>query len=413
MAPAVENRRTFPGRIRIRLRDDPGGSVQFATRAPKSVPLAIMFGVLFAIFATIDYFKIRELFDPRGDTVASMTGALFDGFWALIWTVGVLILLGLALLTLFYREAARLTGDRLIHISRLGPLRVLFEYELARIRELCIRNERGLGRIDFEYDGTPVSLGQAMDRAVAEQYVKTITEAMGAVVPTTTPRDIEAVRPVNPVSQPVSDRGYLPAIFLVAANLVPVAGVLLFDWNVAELMVLFWAENVVIGVYALLKMAVISRWGVVVMGPLFLGHYGAFMAIHFMLVYYMFVRGFSAGPEPGASAALAALFVPLWPALLAMVVSHGVSFFYNFLGRREYVGRTMNQQTVEPYQRMALLQVSLIFGAWPVLLMGQPLPGLLLLVALKIVMDLRAHFKERGGQPKKERPERKRPPLPE
>ena len=115
----------------------------------------------------------------------------------------------------------------------------------------------------------------------------------------------------------------------------------------------------------------------------------------------MFVRDFSAaGPEPAASAALAALFVPLWPALLAMFVSHGVSFFYNFLGRREYVGKTMKQQTVEPYQRMVLLQVSLILGAWPVLLLGQPWPGLLLLVALKIVMDLRAHFKERGGRAK-------------
>ena len=109
-----------------------------------------MFGVMFAILATIDYFKIRELFGQRSDTVFSMTGAWFDGFLALIWTVGVLFLLGCTLLTLFYREAARLTGNSLIHISRLGPLRVLFEYELARIRELGIRNERGLGRIDFE-----------------------------------------------------------------------------------------------------------------------------------------------------------------------------------------------------------------------------------------------------------------------
>src|SRR5207342_1534600 len=84
---------------------------------------------------------------------------------------------------------------------------------------------------------------------------------------------------------------------------------------------------------------------------------------------------------------VAALFVPLWPALLAMVVSHGVSFFWNFLGRREYVGRTIKQQMTEPYQRMILLHITIIFGAWPVLLMGQPLPALLLLVVLKIVMD--------------------------
>ena len=175
---------------------------------------------------------------------------------------------------------------------------------------------------------------------MAEQHVKTIVEAIEARrADGRSPRAIEPVRRPNLVSQPAAGNRFLSVIFLVAANLVPVVGVLLFDWNVAELMVLFWAENVVIGVYALLKMAAISRWGVIVTGPLFLAHYGAFMAIHFMLVYYMFVRGNGAGPEPLASTALAALFVPLWPALLAMVVSHGVSFFWNFLGRREYVGR--------------------------------------------------------------------------
>ena len=73
-----------------------------------------------------------------------------------------------------------------------------------------------------------------------------------------------------------------------------------------------------IGVYALLKMAVISRWGVVVMGPLFLGHYGAFMAIHFMAVYYLFVRGIpDVSPEPASwNGARGTLPPASWPALL-------------------------------------------------------------------------------------------------
>ena len=401
MAQAVESRKVFPGRVRFRLKDDAGGSVLLALPGQKSVPLAIMFGVMFVIFASVDFINIRRLFEYQSDTVFHLSGAFFDGFFVLVWTMGVLFLLGATLLMLFYREKARISGDRLIHVMRLGPLHVLIEYELARIRHMSVENEQGLGRIDFDYDGTPVSLGNAMDRAVAEQHVKTIAEATGALVPIPMPRAIDPVRPPNLVNQTAAGNPFLSAIFLVAANLVPVVGVLLFDWNVADLMVLFWAENVVIGVYALLKMAAISRLGVIVEGPLFLGHYGAFMTIHFMLVYYMFVRRNGAGPEPLASTALAALFVPLWPALLAMVVSHGVSFFYNFLGRREYVGRTMGQQMAEPYQRMVLMHFTIIIGAWPVLLMGQPLPALLVLVLLKIVMDLRAHLKERRAAAQK------------
>ena len=353
-----------------------------------------MLGGMFVIFASVDFINIRGMFEHRVDTVIGLAGLFFDGFWVLAWTVGVLFLFGATLMTLFYRETARISDDVLIHIARLGPLHILLEYELARIRNVRVENAKKLGRIRFDYAGGTISLGNAMDPAVAEQHVKAIAEAIGGLVPVPEPPAIEPVRSARVVSRPAAAGGYLSIIFLVAANFVPVAGVLLFDWNVTDLMVLFWAENVVIGVYALLKMAVISRWGVVVMGPLFLGHYGAFMAIHFMAVYYLFVRGIT-DVSPESATALAGLFLPLWPALLALFVSHGVSFFYNFLGRREYVDRTMRQQTAEPYQRMALLHVTLIFGAIPVQVMGQPLLALLVLVALKIVMDLRAHLKER------------------
>ncbi|MGA9779521.1 MAG: DUF6498-containing protein [Verrucomicrobiia bacterium] len=38
-------------------------------------------------------------------------------------------------------------------------------------------------------------------------------------------------------------------IALVLANLVPVAGVFLFGWEIFPLMFLFWSENVIIGVF--------------------------------------------------------------------------------------------------------------------------------------------------------------------
>lgn len=108
----------------------------------------------------------------------------------------------------------------------------------------------------------------------------------------------------------------------------------------------------------------------------------------------MFVR------ENGAHGA----FPPAVAAILGVLINHGVSFFYNFIGRREYVGRTMKQQIAEPYQRMIPLHFTIIIGAWPVLLLGQPLPALLLLVALKIVMDRRAHLREHAAAMRKNTP---------
>src|SRR4051794_13280890 len=45
-------------------------------------------------------------------------------------------------------------------------------------------------------------------------------------------------------------------IALVLANLVPVFGVLVLHWEVFPLMFLFWSENVIVGVFNVLKMLV-------------------------------------------------------------------------------------------------------------------------------------------------------------
>jgi putative flippase GtrA len=114
-----------------------------------------------------------------------------------------------------------------------------------------------------------------------------------------------------------------------------------------------------------------------------------------VFVYYLFVRGIGAtGPESPAGTALAELFVPLWPALLALVVSHGVSFITNFLGRKEYVGRTVRDLMGEPYKRIIILHVTIILGGGMILLLGSPLPALILLIGLKTVVDFGAHRKE-------------------
>ncbi len=75
-------------------------------------------------------------------------------------------------------------------------------------------------------------------------------------------------------------------------------------------------------------------------------------------------------------------------------MSHGVSFVTNFLGEKEYVERKVSEQMGEPYKRIVILHVTIIFGGWAIMLLGSPLPALILLIGLKTVVDLRAHRKE-------------------
>ena len=44
------------------------------------------------------------------------------------------------------------------------------------------------------------------------------------------------------------------AYALIFANMMPVSGVALFDWNVVTILVLYWAESVVIGILNVLRL---------------------------------------------------------------------------------------------------------------------------------------------------------------
>ncbi|MFC1689622.1 DUF6498-containing protein, partial [Pseudomonadota bacterium] len=150
-----------------------------------------------------------------------------------------------------------------------------------------------------------------------------------------------------------------------------------------------------IGFFNVCKIAVIGRWFALAAGPFFLGHFGGFMAVHFLFIYMFFVKGPDAmDSADGDLAEVARLFLILWPALLALAISHSYSFFNNFLGRGEYKGRTVSGQMSEPYARIVFMHLVLIFGGGLSLVLGQTELVLIVVIAAKIFVDLKAHVRE-------------------
>lgn len=106
-------------------------------------------------------------------------------------------------------------------------------------------------------------------------------------------------------------------IALVLSNLVPIAGVFLFHWDVFPLLFLFWLENVVIGVINVVKillaggifqnsssrdiskepMAALSiGWGVKLFTAVFFSiHYGLFTFVHGVFLVAIFGGGLHHG----------------------------------------------------------------------------------------------------------------------
>lgn len=205
---------------------------------------------------------------------------------------------------------------------------------------------------------------------------------------------------------------------LIGANFLALIGVLGFGWDAGVLLVLYWAENLVVGGYNILKMAIApmpapaAHAGKLFMIPFFLVHYGGFCAVHGMFV-FVFARGLqNAGgadvfPSGGGDWPGPLIFVGLlvnivatiWNAygdkiglaLAALVVSHGASFVENHLLRGESRTLALPRLMMAPYGRIVLLHVVLIVGALPVMLLGSPWPLVALLVVGKTIVDVIMH----------------------
>lgn len=177
----------------------------------------------------------------------------------------------------------------------------------------------------------------------------------------------------------------------------PLAGVLLSDWDIGELILLFWAESAVIGFYNLLKMARIGNWSVLFLGPFFIGHFGGFMVVQLLFIYGFFINDPSVGTDIPVDQVLAD-FALLLPALLGFFISHGVSYLSNFIARREYEKLDIKAQMGQPYKRIVIMHLTIIFGGFLVMALGSSVPAMLLIIGLKLATDLLSHLKEHGDK---------------
>ena len=198
-------------------------------------------------------------------------------------------------------------------------------------------------------------------------------------------------------------------VVLILVNLLPLAGVVLLDWDVAALMVLYWSENLVLGFYTLLKMLVVSPFGALGMGTFFAIHYGGFCAVHGLFIATMLLDE-GIDPMPGDPWPLFLVFPqlllnvvrqvlahapPEWLlAFAALYVSHGVSFLGNFLWGRERDELSLKQLMSAPYGRIMILHVAILLGGFAVMALGQPVAMLAVLVLLKLALDVALHLRE-------------------
>ena len=181
-----------------------------------------------------------------------------------------------------------------------------------------------------------------------------------------------------------------PIAFLVLTNIVPIFGAVFLGWSVSNILSLYWLETVIIGALNIVKILssqgapLKSMSGKMFLSLFFAVHYGMFTTVHGVFLGEMFQEDMTVLDYLDEGQFL------IWTAL-GFIVSHGVSMLINFFGRGEYLTRSAHNQMFAPYGRIVIMHIVVILGGALAIRFGEPIWALIIMVAIKVMIDLRAH----------------------
>jgi len=202
---------------------------------------------------------------------------------------------------------------------------------------------------------------------------------------------------------------------IIAANLVPIVGVVWLGCSVLTMLTVYWLEIGVVGAFNVLKM---RRAGVPdrppsgaaggnrdrirsVSGPalipFFIVHYGLFWLADGLIIFNVpLFRGTGAAlADVGLAPSVSSI---AWT-VLALTVSHGVAYRLDYVGRKEYLQTSAATQMFAPYGRLWVMTVTIAASAAAIAAVGSPVGLIIVLVVLKTILDVGSHLAERGRYP--------------
>lgn len=189
---------------------------------------------------------------------------------------------------------------------------------------------------------------------------------------------------------------FLQILGTLAINAIPLAGVLWFGWSVFEVLLVYWFENVAIGIFHAVRLGICSRTNAVAGGwgttAFFCLHYGLFTLVHgvFVFVYFGVLSDGILSSKGGLSLPILSVFG--WQAAWLVL---------DTLETQGFKGRDPASMMFEPYPRVFALHVAVLLGGFLIGEMGAPVWALAALVVVKTLCDafFALVFAPGGGSP--------------
>lgn len=183
---------------------------------------------------------------------------------------------------------------------------------------------------------------------------------------------------------------------LILLNLVPVYGVFHWEWKSFDLIFLYWIENLLIGVFTVLKMVVRPYQNLTqIISTLFPAvffsfHYGIFSLAHGTFIVLLFGKDLQ---HKSGFGEIVPSIMPIiqerqlgW-AVLALAIYQLIDWLRD-LRARGAGADAPEAIMMAPYKRIVILHVAIIGSGFLLSDLNEPVAGLLVLIALKIACDI-------------------------
>ncbi len=171
-------------------------------------------------------------------------------------------------------------------------------------------------------------------------------------------------------------------LLIITANLVAMFMAYYYQ-SIALILLLYWIENAIIGVFNILRMASCGQnpVGKLLFIPFFFMHYGIFMVAHF--IFLVFLLGWIGEGNVMNFSGIATIII----GVIAMIITHGMRFIIE-----ETAGALKNRSPHEfifnPYPRIIVMHLTIILGSLMYFGLDKPFYIIFLMIALKTLIEL-------------------------
>jgi hypothetical protein len=197
-----------------------------------------------------------------------------------------------------------------------------------------------------------------------------------------------------------------------------------FHWSLFLIMFLYWLENIIIGLFHVLKLSMVKgqtdknyvypfsggRRSVNqifrILGKIFrvlyiivfAFYFGIFTFVHGMFVFAIFKDPTNYISNMGyhLSTFTSGIGLPdgIIVTLLILLLSHGVSFYTNFIRKEEYKKVDFQEMMTEPLGRISVMHITIMAAGFIIGVFGYSVFTASILVIIKTLIDLFTHNKE-------------------